>query len=337
MPTRNEMPAILNAPSGSIEVREVGNGRRRISVVTVRPGDSVLLARCETEYPVDLIELILLVKGAGSLCDEIIREESPNYVRHFLQKTLFAFISPDEARGKRLLDYGCGCGASTVSLGKLLPATEISGSDIDGALLEIANARRQFRGLTNIRYCLVADPLQTYGEPSSYDYIVLNGVIEHLNSAERSTVLPGLWDRLRPHGILFISETPHRYAPVETHTTSLPAINYVPDWLALRLARRFSKRVKADASWESLLRAGIRGSTEGEVLGILRRARGGTPTALRPHRIGLRDRYDLWSAVTAPYIPFAARVCTTFTLRTIERLTGIGMVPTLSMAVQKTA
>jgi 2-polyprenyl-3-methyl-5-hydroxy-6-metoxy-1,4-benzoquinol methylase len=306
-------------------------------VRTARPGDSILLARCETEYPVDLIELILRVKGAGSLCDEIIREESPKYVRHFLQMTLFAFITPEEASGKRLLDYGCGCGASTTSLGKLLPATEISGVDIDGALLEVANARRQFRGLGNIRYCLVADPLQIYGEPLSYDYIVLNGVIEHLSAAERSTVLPGLWDRLRPQGILFISESPHRYAPVETHTTLLPAINYLPDWLALRFARRFSKRVKADASWESLQRAGIRGSSEGEVLGILSCARSGTPTVLRPHRIGLRDRYDLWSAVTAPYIPFAARACTTFTLRTIERLTGVGMVPTLSMAVQKDA
>jgi hypothetical protein len=58
-----------------------------------------------------------------------------------------------------------------------------------------------------------------------------------------------MWSALRPHGLLFITETPHRYWPTEGHTTGLPFINYVPDALAGAAARHLSGRGFEDASW----------------------------------------------------------------------------------------
>ena len=60
------------------------------------------------------------------------------------------------------------------------------------------------------------------------------------------------------------------YRRVEGHTTGLPFINYLPDNLAYFIARRFSKRVENNESWVMLLRKGIRGGTEREIMKILR-------------------------------------------------------------------
>ena len=38
-----------------------------------------------------------------------------------------------------------------------------------------------------------------------------------------------IWAHLKSGGVLFLNQTPHRYFPVEHHTTNLPMINYFPD------------------------------------------------------------------------------------------------------------
>jgi hypothetical protein len=78
---------------------------------------------------------------------------------------------------------------------------------------------------------------------------------------------------LRPGGVLFLNQTPYRWDLREHHTTALPFTNCMPDWLALRYARRFAgwkrHRVARDAEWETLLRGGIRGTTEGQIVRLL--------------------------------------------------------------------
>jgi hypothetical protein len=85
-----------------------------------------------------------------------------------------------------------------------------------------------------------------------FDHIVLNAVWEHMLPAERPVLLPLLLDTLSSGGFLFVCETPHRWFPVETHTTHLPLINYLPAPLAHKTAR-LSDRV-GDETWEELLR-----------------------------------------------------------------------------------
>jgi hypothetical protein len=102
-------------------------------------------------------------------------------------------------------------------------------------------------------------------------------------------ILQQLWEHLKPGGILFINQTPDIKFPTETHTTGLPLINYLPDRLAHTVIRRLSRRVDPGWDWNSLLRAGIRGSTVGEILHTLQ-SFPEKPKLLRPTRLGVRQQ-----------------------------------------------
>jgi hypothetical protein len=112
--------------------------------------------------------------------------------------------------------------------------------------------------------------------------VVLSAVWEHLLPSERPEVLKQIWSLLRPGGFFFLNQTPHRFTPVETHTTGLPLINYLPDRLALSFARKFSKRVDRHETWDALLRKGIRRGTENEVAGIITNRFNNISKTLRP-------------------------------------------------------
>jgi len=98
----------------------------------------------ETKYPLELIEKILEVKGADYLCDELAREEDPNYVQRDLEFDLKAYFPNETFAGKRILDFGCGSGASTMILARFFPEAEIVGVELDANLQAIAKRRLQF-------------------------------------------------------------------------------------------------------------------------------------------------------------------------------------------------
>src|SRR4029450_2941918 len=143
------------------------------------------------------------------------------------------------------------------------------------------------------------DPNSLPGGIGPFDFVVFSAVYEHLLPAERRILPPLIWRGLSPGGPLFLHETPFRWSPVETHTTGLPLINYLPDRLAHRVACRFSKRVAPGASWQDLLRDGIRGGTTREILDILAQAdRRVEP--LTPCRQGVQDHIELWFRLSGP-------------------------------------
>jgi hypothetical protein len=100
--------------------------------------------------------------------------------------------------------------------------------------------------------------------------------------AERRLLMPKIWALLKPGGVLFVNQTPNRYFPIEQHTTGLPLLNYLPARLAGPVARRFSKRIDGDESWETLLRKGIRGGAEKDVLRDLGARNGQGAVLLKP-------------------------------------------------------
>jgi SAM-dependent methyltransferase len=317
-------------------VRELGAGRRRL---TVHPRDEstfVRVTECETSYPVELIELIVRRKGLGPLCDEILREEPPGYLEHVLWWTIRAHVDPDEVGDGRILDFGCGTGASTMILARMFPAAEIVGVDVDAEALEIAEARRRHYGSEKVTFGWSPGPTELPSEQGAFNYIVFSAVLEHLLPDERATVVPLVWDRLAEGGLLFVGETPHRFSPVETHTTGgLPLVNYLPAPLTLAAARRLSRRVDRDTSWQDLLREGIRGGTERGLLRILRRAGRNDAVIRRPTKQGVRDEFDLWYRISSAYeVPgFKARLQTIF--RVLHRVTGISFTPYLAFALEK--
>ena len=337
-PPESSAASVLDCPDGQLQVTELGGGRRRLTAVPRDNTVFIKVAEYETAYPVELVRLVLRVRGLRAVCDEIEREESPGYLQHVLYWTLHGHVDPSMFAGKRLLDFGCGAGASTMILARMLPETEIVGVDFDRPALELASARRDFYGYERVSFQTMEDPTTLPADLGEYDFVVFSAVFEHLLPAERATLIPALWSHLREGGVFFVGETPHRFTPVESHTTGgVPLINYLPPPAAAWAARRFSPRIGGDSSWDELLRAGIRGGTERMFLRFLRDAGHSDAELLRPAQQGLRDEFDLWYQIShVNELPgVKARLRSAF--RWLRRLTGISFTPYLSFAVARRA
>ncbi len=315
------------------------DGRFQLSF---RPaGSKRKVQRWTTAYPQDLIRLILEIRGATSAIDEIRREEDPRYVRVCLEKDILGYVDPAALGGKRWLDFGCGGGASTMIMARMFPDSPILGMDLCGRSLEIAAARLAYYGYQNVEFQVSPSPDRLPDNLGSFDAIFLSAVLEHLLPQERERLLPLLWDRLNPEGVLFIDQTPWRYFPFEGHTTRLPLINYCPDFAAFRCAKTFSRRVSPEDTWQTLLRRGIRGSSVREIRRILRSGGKSDVDILTPNRLGFRDRVDLWYAGYAESIanqyPWARPIQTMMRgfFKTIYWTTGAVVVPSLSLAIRK--
>lgn len=324
----------LQHPDGEVTISETPSGRRNIKVQLRDPAIFSPRLECETSYPDELIKLILEIKQPPWLCDEIARDEDPSYVLKHLETEMRAYFRLEDFAGKRILDFGCGSGASSMLLARLFPQSEIVGIELHPELLKVARGRLAHYKFENVS--LLESPSGTdlpYGI-GCFDLIVMSAVYEHLLPDERVVLMPKIWNLLNDDGILFIDQTPHRYFPLELHTTSLPLINYLPDRLTLKAARKFSRRVSENDSWEFLLRAGIRGATVSE---IKKRLRNGESEAilLSPTMTGLHDRVDLWFQTTNPENLKPLKVSARVALKLVNAVTGLAFVPELTLAFRK--
>jgi 2-polyprenyl-3-methyl-5-hydroxy-6-metoxy-1,4-benzoquinol methylase len=322
----------LRHQTGVALVERLPSGAHRISV---RPSDEtafVSIRGCETRYPLELIDAVLSVKGVEWLCDEILRDEQEAYVAVDLKYGMFTYVPPDHFAGKRLLDFGCGSGASTSILARWLRDTEIVGVDLNEDYLGLAEARARHHGLNSVRFLLSPGPDTLPPQIGMFEFVSFSAVYEHLLPHERRTLLPLVWSVLRPSGILFINQTPNRLYPIEAHTTGLPLLNYVPAGLALRYARR-SPRVNVTQSWEDLLRAGIRGGTTGEILRNLHAVDSGAKL-MKPRYLGARDEIDVWYMNSGRPTPRVSRRVARVVFKSVLYMTGIRLIPVLSIAIQ---
>jgi 2-polyprenyl-3-methyl-5-hydroxy-6-metoxy-1,4-benzoquinol methylase len=329
------MSTVLIHPDASIRLEE-GNGKRAISVEP-RAGHFTPIKEWVTNYPRELIEHVLHIKGPAHLCDEIMRDENPLYVQHHFRWDILSYAGNEDFAGRRVLDFGSGSGASSMVLARMFPEARILGVELMSEFIELARHRAAFYGVEGrVSFQLSPDSSSLPAGIGDFDYIIFSAVYEHLLPSERQTILALLWSHLRKGGVIFLDQTPYRWFPFELHTTGLPFINYLPDRLTLFCARRFSKRVSPDASWHELLRKGIRGGTTREIMTILNRE-GRKAELLNPSRLGVRDHIDLWyqlsSTTRKPLIKRLMR----WGFRAIEAVTGVIMTPTLSLAIKKVA
>src|SRR5690606_25269352 len=209
------------------------------------------------------------------------------------------------------------------------PDTEIVGVDLDVRSQEIAEAKARFHGLDNIRF-LTSPRSDALPDIGNVDHVSLTAVYEHLLPNERRSVLPMLWEALKPGGTMFIYGTPYRWWPVEVHTTrGLPLLNYLPDGLAHVYTRYCARDNIRKDDWPTLLRKGIRGGSISEVKRMLR---GRQFRMLEPTAIDGRDGVDLWWHYTPKR--WANRVFYRF-MKLVRYLTGLQTVKTLEIALRK--
>ena len=315
-------------------IEELPDGRRRI---TVNLTDDEIFSpqkEWETTYPTDLINHILGIKGAAWVCDEIMREEDAQYVRKCLENDLLAYFSPEDFKGKRILDFGCGSGASTSILARMFPDAEIVGVELFEPLLSIARKRIEHYKFSNAKLYQSPDGTNLPDGIGQFDFVIMSAVFEHLLPDERKILMPKIWSAINDDGYLFVNQTPNRFFPIEAHTTRLPLINYLPDRLTRLAAVKFSKRVAPNESWENLLRQGIRGATVSEIARSLS-ADKKSVVLLEPKNSGLRDRIDLWYLTTNKENLGAFKAAAKVLLKTLKAVTGIVLVQDLSLVFKK--
>lgn len=320
---------VLDGAEGTVRVEELAGGRRRVSV---QPTTGLVFRRsmCVTSYPLSLIREIHAAKGL-TVCQEIMREDDPRLVEHAFRHAILGYVDASEFAGKRILDFGCGAGASTMVLARLLPPCEIVGIELEEKELRLARLRAEYLGRSGVQFLRSPSGDSLPDGMGQFDYVIFSAVFEHLLPDERPMLLQKVWQTVKAGGTLFLNQTPYRYSPVDTHTTGLPLINYLPDSLALWAARRFSKHVRPHENWNTLLRRGIRGATVPEVLGIL--SKSGKPLLLRPaKRVG--DRIDLWYGTLSPRHRWLKKSAWT-ALKAVKAISGVEVPPTLMLAIRR--
>lgn len=292
--TEGSVVLSLEDEDGRIEVTRMPDGAHRVRAVPSEAASFDLNSPQTTRYPTELIRKIFEAFGSLYTCQEIGRDTDETDAALDVRFSIGAYM--DDAwmrRPMRVLDYGCGSGSSSMTLTRLLENAELVGMDYVPAFIEIARSRAEFYGEADrARFAVVdASGRSSIPEGHRFDAVFLNAVYEHLLPSERPVVLREIWMALEPGGLLFVNQTPHRWFPIESHTTGLPGINYLPRSLAHRATRRYCRRVVRDYTWNELLRAGIRGATARE---IMHHVRSVDPRAemLKPIRIA-----SCWPAV----------------------------------------
>jgi 2-polyprenyl-3-methyl-5-hydroxy-6-metoxy-1,4-benzoquinol methylase len=243
-----------------ISVEDQGDVRH-VQVLRKSPGN--FPNQFTTSWPADLLSALADLKGEW-FSDSYARFEDPYYIQR--QVDIVLAIYGLELTGKRILDFGCGFGASSYCLMRR-GADRIVAADLEPA--NTALARRIFErlslaGRVEIREENLVPRLQS----DEFDMIWLQAVLEHLLPRERREYLPAFWKALRPGGYLIITETPNRAWPHESHTTGG---RYWLNWRSPRSAFTRLRRESAYQDWsdEQLYRSGVIGATYSEILDCL--------------------------------------------------------------------
>ena len=213
------MPTTLSHSAGRLTINEIARGR---FLITAEPSDRskyIAIRSLETSYPIELIEKIFGIKGPSWVCDEIARDEDPNYVSQYLINEVLAYFEPAILERVRILDFGCGSGASTAILARQFPGSQIVGVELSDELLSIAKARADLYNLKNVQFFRSPSGMELPDGLGEFDLVIMSAVYEHLLPEERPAIMKNVWKLVKKGGYLFMNQTPNRLFPIELHTT----------------------------------------------------------------------------------------------------------------------
>lgn len=163
--------------------------------------------------------------------------------------------------GARVLEIGCGTGASTVALAE--QGATVTAIDIDEASLRVARDRCSAHAVACqlVRANGAAAEQLLKREP--YDFVIFFACLEHMTHSERMQSMRETWHALPPGALWCVVETPNRLWFGDDHTSGLAFFNWLPDELAFAYSRysarepfRNSYRALSAQAMESFLRHG---------------------------------------------------------------------------------
>ncbi|MFD9391697.1 methyltransferase domain-containing protein [Streptomyces sp. NPDC060000] len=126
---------------------------------------------------------------------------NPGYHAH-LRRSARRLGLPDGGRGTRVLDLGCGTGASTAALAAVLPGAEITAVDASAGMLERAAAKPWPDNVTFVH--APAEALARAGVEGPFDAVFAAYLFR--NAADPDAVLATVRDLLGPHGRVAVHE-----------------------------------------------------------------------------------------------------------------------------------
>lgn len=126
---------------------------------------------------------------------------NPGYHAH-LRRSVRRLGLPGHGEGLRLLDLGCGTGASTAALRSLLPAADITAVDASAGMLARAAAKPWADGVRLVH--APAEGLADAGVQGPFDAVFAAYLFR--NVADPDAVLASVLDVLRPGGRLGVHE-----------------------------------------------------------------------------------------------------------------------------------
>jgi len=136
--------------------------------------------------------------------------------------------------GARILEVGCGEGASSLALaeqGAVLTVVDISHDFVTGTIERCATAGYEVTGVR-----ANADQLEGSVKSEDVGWVVYWAVLEHMTVGERVQSLRQAWAMLPPGGLLSVIETPNRLWFFDSHTSDLPFFMWLPDELAFEFS-----------------------------------------------------------------------------------------------------
>jgi SAM-dependent methyltransferase len=236
----------------------------------VMPGGSYHCSQSEFEAQLSLSTLSKMALRKGRFFrEEVDRSENPNYLQRKIEILLKEFdIALSD---KKMLDFGCGAGASTLIFLRC-GATDVTGVEVNDTLLDIAKSRLNdfFEKGFHLMKIEYIDGKYSMPFPNGeFDIVWAQAILEHVLPDQRASVLRELWRVLKKDGLLVLLGTPNRLWIKEFHTSNLFFVNYLPLSIAIFIARHCSQRVPTDRSKEDLLSDGFRGCTYWEILKAL--------------------------------------------------------------------
>lgn len=126
---------------------------------------------------------------------------NPGYHAH-LRRSVRRLGLPSPGRGLRVLDLGCGTGASTAALARVLPEADITAVDASAGMLDRARAKPWPDGVWFV--CAPAEDLAEAGVTGHFDAVFAAYLFR--NVADPDAVLDAVHDLLAPHGRLAVHE-----------------------------------------------------------------------------------------------------------------------------------
>ena len=233
-----------------------GPGGTRVS-----GGGVVVETRHSRAFLADLARL----RPGLDLVDELLRSEHSPYLEARLRLALEPFPERTQWRG---LDFGCGPGGSSVVLARL-GLTRIVGLDLVNDYASLWRRRLAENGFSGVGTFVQAGTGMRFPfRPGTFDFVLLNGVLEHMLPEERRDLLRAILTLVRPGGRVLVAETPNRWFPRNSHT-KLWFSEWIPFPAAAALAHRF--RIRDDFPREgrtALYRTGMRGMSAHQVARI---------------------------------------------------------------------